>query len=247
MASIYEYLFCSPGYAAWLLAGVALLLAIVAILRVSVPFLKVMAMNRMTVFENYVVSMTAPPGTFRGFLFFWVCVAYLAGLWFYGMPLLNAMPSCKPTPQVSASTDGLAPKPGVDKEFDKLVPKPKQTVQAPVSQVDEPRPTVQAPTVVVAPSAPTFPAATGQEVIRPSFDCAEARSQVEQLICSDAAVARLDTVLAESYSSAAQRADDRQELKKAQQRWLREERNRCTDAVCLVSAYKARIADLERL
>jgi uncharacterized protein len=53
------------------------------------------------------------------------------------------------------------------------------------------------------------PIALGAQAVSPSFDCAQAEGQVEQLICRDADLAVLDRELATAYDRALER--DRQD------------------------------------
>jgi uncharacterized protein len=84
-----------------------------------------------------------------------------------------------------------------------------------------------------------------------SFDCAQARTQVEKLVCASPELSKADETLAAAFQAIgpefpgnewgrrAPRVDD-------QRRWLREVRDRCADAACLRNAYAARLAVLQR-
>lgn len=81
------------------------------------------------------------------------------------------------------------------------------------------------------------------EQSRPSFDCGEAATTVERLICKEPLLGRLDAALAANYS--AMRAADigdgaRRDLQATQREWM-QTRNRCTDAECIEVAYRARV------
>lgn len=77
----------------------------------------------------------------------------------------------------------------------------------------------------------------------PSFDCSRGASAIEQVICSDPTLARLDRAMSDNYR--AMLASDigdgaRQDLKSTQRAWIRQ-RDRCTDRSCLVDVYRTRI------
>ncbi len=73
-----------------------------------------------------------------------------------------------------------------------------------------------------------------------SFKCKDARTAVEQLICSTPELSGLDSTLAEAYRGQASGAS-----RQLQRRWIAEVRDQCSDAACLAHAYKVRIADLQ--
>ncbi len=77
-----------------------------------------------------------------------------------------------------------------------------------------------------------------------SFDCAKAIIPIEKLICSDEVVSKLDADLAGAYKEAAEKINDKDALKQQQRTWLKEKRNQCSDAGCLIKAYRARIGEL---
>jgi uncharacterized protein len=102
------------------------------------------------------------------------------------------------------------------------------------------------------------PAATGA----PSFDCAKAQGEVEQLICKDAALAALDQRLAETYKAAAAKArDDMPRVLRTEQRGWIGARNECWKATgktwitatwtvdsvrdCIDAQYRLRISELQ--
>ncbi len=80
-----------------------------------------------------------------------------------------------------------------------------------------------------------------------SFDCAKAAAPIEKLICSDEATSKLDADLAAVYKAAMQKTDKSDDLKLQQRAWLKEKRNLCKDAACIVQVYQARTADLVNL
>lgn len=76
------------------------------------------------------------------------------------------------------------------------------------------------------------------------FDCAKAATKVEEMICQNAELSRLDDDLALAYKNALVSATDKMWLKKEQIIWLKYTRNGCPTVACLAEAYKARIAAL---
>ncbi len=86
-----------------------------------------------------------------------------------------------------------------------------------------------------------------------SFDCALARTSIEQLLCSDVAMARLDRTVAEDYATHLRNQTDaaaRDSLRTNQRAWLASRDKTCAAAgaraACLTDFYKARIAWLAR-
>jgi uncharacterized protein len=76
------------------------------------------------------------------------------------------------------------------------------------------------------------------------FDCKVAIGMVENLVCRDAELSKLDDQLATSYQSALKATKDRKLLEMQQKSWLLEIRNRCWNPMCLISRYKERIEQL---
>jgi uncharacterized protein len=77
-----------------------------------------------------------------------------------------------------------------------------------------------------------------------SFDCAKAQTSVEKLICTDAALSKLDEDLATSYTSTLKANGKAMTIRETQRRWLKIH-NTCRDAVCLNTSYIQRIAFLK--
>lgn len=88
--------------------------------------------------------------------------------------------------------------------------------------------------------------ATDSEV-RPSFDCQKARTLVENLICANPRLARLDARMAIAYFMLRTTGDSTQQLLNEQRLWLREVRNKCEELECLTLKYKERTQQLESL
>jgi len=110
------------------------------------------------------------------------------------------------------------------------------------------------------PQETRIPLARLKDVMRPdpltpaaSFDCANAASDVEQQICADRALARLDRRLAEDYAEKLMWAPDetaRAKLKQEQRAWIRARDDYCRRArmrmsVCLMREYDKRIQALK--
>ncbi|WLQ16604.1 lysozyme inhibitor LprI family protein [Hahella aquimaris] len=79
-----------------------------------------------------------------------------------------------------------------------------------------------------------------------SFDCAQAASSVETLICEDENLSSLDEQLAAAYKQARELQFGK-EIKFSQTLWLKETRNACADVECLRNAYERRIQLLGKL
>jgi uncharacterized protein YecT (DUF1311 family) len=81
--------------------------------------------------------------------------------------------------------------------------------------------------------------------VKPSFDCGRARTVVENLICANPRLARLDVRMAIAFFALREKSDVGRQLVDDQRAWLREERNKCESLDCLVRAYTERIRSLE--
>ena len=91
---------------------------------------------------------------------------------------------------------------------------------------------------VLAPACAS--AATG-----PSFNCARAGNDVERTICADPGLAAQDRDLAEIFNNTrSQGGIDAKALRRAQDVWLSNIRNRCADRACISRAYRDRRAAL---
>jgi uncharacterized protein len=76
-----------------------------------------------------------------------------------------------------------------------------------------------------------------------SFDCENAQTKVETLVCKHGELSRLDDQLATTYRNALRAAADPIALRAEQREWLAE-RNRCTDKACLYKAYVRRVGQV---
>jgi uncharacterized protein YecT (DUF1311 family) len=105
-----------------------------------------------------------------------------------------------------------------------------------------------------------IPLAQLRDVMRPdprlpaaSFDCALARSEVERVICSSRALARLDRHVAEAYAAKLMWAEDeakRAAIRAEQRAWLKRRDALCLHggrplAACLTGAYQQRLDALQ--
>ena len=111
-------------------------------------------------------------------------------------------------------------------------------------------PTASASSLLVMPSETPTPTTTPSAVevasYNPSFDCRAASSTAETLICSNGELAALDNQMAKGYQELLALAGDlRGDIQSDQAEWLRTQRNACTDADCLASAIRQRIAVIE--
>ena len=84
----------------------------------------------------------------------------------------------------------------------------------------------------------------------PSFDCAKANNDMEDLICADDGLATLDQLMAEAYTVARKNypTSETKTLKAEQRDWI-EDRNDCWNTddkhACATYAYRSRITELE--
>lgn len=87
----------------------------------------------------------------------------------------------------------------------------------------------------------------------PSFDCSKAKTQIEQTICGDEQLSKLDAQLAEVYAQKRQslEAHAAQDLVTAQRDWLAQRKNECVGlgsqalAKCLAQSYQDRISTIK--
>lgn len=88
--------------------------------------------------------------------------------------------------------------------------------------------------------------AKGLTKITPSFDCGNASSASERLICSDEELAQADIQLEELYESALKKAPDKSALQREQTYWVVNVRDACTDVNSMLKSYKDRITELSQ-
>ena len=140
-------------------------------------------------------------------------------------PDASAQAAATATPASAPTTASVAEKPAVD--------------STPASQ-----PLAQA-------SSESRPQASGQKeepkaIIEASFDCAKAGSKVEMLICSTPETAAADKRLGAAYAAARKKAADPQQLKAQQMDWIKQQRNACSDAACLLKVTDDRVQQLSQ-
>lgn len=76
-----------------------------------------------------------------------------------------------------------------------------------------------------------------------SFDCKLARGKVDDMICTDSSLSKLDEQLDAAYAQFQKSSSGGKAEKAIQLAWLKT-RNKCTDRVCLQRSYESRIAEL---
>lgn len=77
-----------------------------------------------------------------------------------------------------------------------------------------------------------------------SFDCAQASTHLERVICSDPTLSDLDEQVELAYRAVGS-GRGAAAIRAGQRRWLREVRDKCADVPCLTEAYSARLNALE--
>lgn len=90
------------------------------------------------------------------------------------------------------------------------------------------------------------PTSVDNNPFAPSFDCTKASSSQERMICGDRELSKLDVQMAGAYADARQKSTDANALRAEQKQWLKNTQRSCSDKACLVGAYTARIAELEK-
>jgi uncharacterized protein YecT (DUF1311 family) len=96
-------------------------------------------------------------------------------------------------------------------------------------------------------SAPDMLTPASSGTFSPSFDCKKASTGPERLICSNQQLASLDVQLMQAYRRAMSSAPNRSSLRVAQIDWNKNQRDACSTAECMISAYKTRIQSLEAI
>ncbi len=112
-------------------------------------------------------------------------------------------------------------------------------VAPPKAEAPVAAPKTEAPVAAVTASVDNNPFA-------PSFDCTKASSSQERMICGDRELSKLDVQMAGAYADARQKSTDANALRAEQKQWLKNTQRSCSDKACLVGAYTARIAELEK-
>ncbi len=78
------------------------------------------------------------------------------------------------------------------------------------------------------------------------FDCAKAKTKIEQLICANPKLSELDERVTGLYKKVLEQSPVPEDPKEQQREWVKGSRNTCKDAACLEDAYAHRISDLEK-
>lgn len=78
-----------------------------------------------------------------------------------------------------------------------------------------------------------------------SFDCALAKSTVEKMICADTELSRLDDHLEKLYRKILDSSKDASTVRAQQRKWLKTNRNVCSEIPCLKAAYEGRMSELD--
>ena len=81
----------------------------------------------------------------------------------------------------------------------------------------------------------------------PAFDCEQAFSPAEQLICQDSVLSLMDWEMTRAYASAQRSVDDPAALQREQDDWRWHVRNACRTVSCVEAVYTERTADLAAL
>jgi uncharacterized protein YecT (DUF1311 family) len=96
-------------------------------------------------------------------------------------------------------------------------------------------------------SAPGMLTSASSGTFAPSFDCTKASTGPERLICSNQQLASLDVQLMQAYRRARRSASNKDSLRAAQIDWIKNQRDACSTAECMISAYKTRIQSIEAI
>lgn len=80
-------------------------------------------------------------------------------------------------------------------------------------------------------------------VLAAGFNCGNALTSVEKIICEDKRLSALDSSLADLYGRLKEKSSD---LVREQKIWLREKRNVCQTISCLMAVYEERIVALKK-
>lgn len=78
----------------------------------------------------------------------------------------------------------------------------------------------------------------------PSFDCSKTLGSIEKMICSDMELSDKDVLLKFYFDEALKNTSNKSTLKKEQNSWRKNIRDRCTNKQCILNAYNERIKNL---
>jgi hypothetical protein len=111
----------------------------------------------------------------------------------------------------------------------------------PVAEIPAPNVAeVEPPEVPV--DAPRWPPRPG-----PAFNCAQAYTRAEHLICADAVLSLMDWELNRAYAQASRVVDDPAGLQRDEDSWRHRVRDGCATAHCVETVYDQRTAQLQAL
>lgn len=125
-------------------------------------------------------------------------------------------------------------------------PTPTPTLEARVAPAPPPPPAPRRAPPVAKPLEAEAPPRRAQA--RPSFDCRYARTETEQMVCSDERLAARDRAMASLYYQAVAAADPetRRILRGTRDRFLAR-RERCASPGCVARTYEDRIDEIDRI
>lgn len=78
-------------------------------------------------------------------------------------------------------------------------------------------------------------------------DCSRAKTNTDKMLCSNSRLAEADQRLAVAFRDALHRGVKREGLMESQRDWMRDKRDACNDAECMLRAYEERISELDNL
>jgi uncharacterized protein YecT (DUF1311 family) len=91
----------------------------------------------------------------------------------------------------------------------------------------------------------TSSTASSNQSIAPSFNCLNASTRVEKMICNSEELSKLDAQLSVVYKAVLSVDPEKELLKKYQDNWRKNIRDACSIESCVKSTYKNRIAELK--
>lgn len=98
---------------------------------------------------------------------------------------------------------------------------------------------------VLAPApAPVFNAPLTKKTTTPSFNCDDAITYAEVIICQHEDLAKRDRVLAQIYRNALTTSGNKQLLRSMLNNWRKNERDKCKNPECIAAAYDQIIIEL---
>jgi hypothetical protein len=150
----------------------------------------------------------------------------------------------QPQPQAAAPVDRAVPRP-VEVARAQTAPEPRLAPIPPFAP--EPRTAPRAPRPpepVAAPPVQRVVIATPRA--RPSFNCRNARTSAEQLVCSDPVLAAADWRLHNAFEQASAQSPSPRALRLEQDRWLAVREAAAPDPRAVLDVYEQRIDELTR-